>query len=90
MAFMLNKGGFRSAATVQESNGHQSYTSTATTTDTLSTQVGNGAGKQRSPVPHINNNNNISEREIKAVIQSHNEEHISTILSHEMHAHAHS
>ena len=40
-----------------------------------------------------NNNNNIldsSQREIKAVVQSHNEEHISIILSHETHAHTHS
>ena len=36
---------------------------------------------------HVNNNNNSilysSQREIKAVIRSHNEEHISIILSHE-------
>ena len=40
-----------------------------------------------------NNNNNIlysSQREIKAVVHSHNEEHISIILSHETHAHTHS
>ena len=40
-----------------------------------------------------NNNNNIlysSQREIKAVVRSHNEEHISIILSHETHAHTHS
>ena len=39
-----------------------------------------------------NNNNNIlysSQLEIKAVIRSHNEEHISIILSHETHAHTH-
>ena len=30
------------------------------------------------------------EREIKAVVRSHNEEHISIILSHETHAHTHS
>ena len=39
-----------------------------------------------------NNNNNIlysSQREIKAVVRSHNEEHISIILSHETHAHTH-
>ena len=38
------------------------------------------------------NNNNIlysSHEEIKAVIRSHNEEHISVILSHETHAHTH-
>ena len=36
------------------------------------------------------NNNNIlysSQREIKAVVRSHNQEHISIILSHETHAH---
>ena len=40
-----------------------------------------------------NNNNNIlysSQREIKAVVRPHNEEHISVILSHETHAHTHS
>ena len=40
-----------------------------------------------------NNNNNIlysSMREIKAVVRSYNEEHISVILSHETHAHTHS
>ena len=40
-----------------------------------------------------NNNNNIfysSQREIKAVVRSHNEEHISIILSHKAHAHTHS
>ena len=39
-----------------------------------------------------NNNNNIlylSLREIKAVVRSHNEKHISVILSHEPHAHTH-
>ena len=41
----------------------------------------------------LTNNNNIlysSQREIKAVVRSHNEEHISIILSHETHAHTHS
>ena len=41
----------------------------------------------------FNNNNNIlysSQREIKAVVRSNNEEHISIILSHETHAHTHS
>ena len=40
-----------------------------------------------------NNNNNVlysAQREIKAVVRSHNEEHISIILSHETHAHTHS
>ena len=45
-----------------------------------------------------NNNNNYnsniifysSQQEIKAVIQSHNEEHIPIILSHETPAHTHS
>ena len=40
-----------------------------------------------------NNNNNIlysSQRKIKAVVRSHNKEHISIILSHETHAHTHS
>ena len=40
-----------------------------------------------------NNNNNIlysSQREIKAVVRSHDEEHISIILNHETHAHTHS
>ena len=39
-----------------------------------------------------NNNNNIlysSQREIKAVVRSHNKEHISIILSHETHVHTH-
>ena len=39
------------------------------------------------------NSNNIlysSQREIKAVVRSHNEERISIILSHEPHAHTHS
>ena len=39
------------------------------------------------------NNNDIlysSQREIKAVVRSHNEEHISIILSHETHTHTHS
>ena len=31
-----------------------------------------------------------SQQEIKAVVRSHNEEHISIILSHETHAHTHS
>ena len=41
----------------------------------------------------VSNNNNIlssSQREIKAVVRSHNEEHISVILSHDPHAHTHS
>ena len=40
----------------------------------------------------INNNNILyeSQWEIKAVIRSHNGEHISIILSHETHAHTHS
>jgi len=39
-----------------------------------------------------NNKNNLHspQREIKAVVRSHNEEHISIILSHETHAHTHS
>ena len=40
-----------------------------------------------------NNSNNIlysSQREIKAVVRSINEEHISIILGHETHAHTHS
>ena len=40
----------------------------------------------------INNNNNTldsSQRDIKAVVRSHNEEHISIILSHETHTHIH-
>ena len=41
-----------------------------------------------------NNNNNsifyLSQQEIKAVVQSHNEEHISIILSHKTHAYTHS
>ena len=40
----------------------------------------------------VTNNNNIfdsSQWKIKAVIRSHNEEHISVILSHETHAHTH-
>ena len=93
MAFMLNKGGFLSAAKVQESNGHQSYTSTAAATNTLNTQVGNSSGMQRSTVLHINNNNNIvysSQWEIKTVIRSHNKEHISINLSYETHTHTQS
>ena len=43
------------------------------------------------PQKHNNNNNNnilyLSQREIKAVVRSHNKEHISIILSHETHAH---
>ena len=38
----------------------------------------------------INNILYSSLREIKAVVRSHNEEHISIILSHELHAHTHS
>ena len=41
---------------------------------------------------HRVNNNNIldsSQRDIKAVVRSHNEEHISIILSHETHSHIH-
>ena len=40
-----------------------------------------------------NNSNNIlysSQREIKAVVRSHNEEHVSIIQSHETHAHTRS
>ena len=40
-----------------------------------------------------NNSNNIlysSQREIKAVVRSHNDEHVSVILSRETHAHTHS
>ena len=41
-----------------------------------------------------NNNNNsilyLSQQEIKAVVRSHNEEHLSIILSHKTHAHTHS
>ena len=39
----------------------------------------------------INNNNILysSQREIKAFVRSHNEEHISIILNHETHAHTH-
>ena len=49
---------------------------------------------QKTKANHNNsNNNNIlysSQQEIKAVIRSHNEEHVSIILSHETHAHTHS
>ena len=49
------------------------------------------SGKQRSPVLHTNNNILYSsQREIKAVIRSHNKEHISIILSHETHQHTQS
>ena len=45
-------------------------------------------------INHFNNNNNnilySSQQEIKDVVRSHNEEHISIILSHETHAHTHS
>ena len=39
-----------------------------------------------------NKNNTLysSQREIKAIVRSHNEEHISVILNHEPHAHTHS
>ena len=39
---------------------------------------------------HVNNILYSSQREIKAVVRSHNEEHVSVILSHETHAHTHS
>ena len=42
--------------------------------------------------PNQDNNNNILysfQLEIKAVVRSHNEEHVSIILSHETHAHTH-
>ena len=51
------------------------------------------SGHLFASVPQGDNNNNIlysSQREIKAVVRSHNEEHLSIILSHETHAHTHS
>ena len=51
-----------------------------------------GGGTNQHRVMYHNNNNNTlysSQREIKAVVRSHNEEHISVILSHETHAHTH-
>ena len=48
--------------------------------------------RERTYINNYNNNNILysSQWEIKAVVRSHNEEHISVILSHETHAHTHS
>ena len=53
----------------------------------------NKAGSRHNHVYISATHNNIlpsSQQEIKAVIRSHNEEHISICLSHETHAHTHS